>query len=803
MIRKEALPSYGAVRSSTRVKKHTLPMDRGTVLQEIILLIFCFLIGRAVLFQETAPFGIALFAVLLHRRMGAFSAFLAVSAGLLSYRFGFFSIKYITAMALVAATWNLVPRKRVIESDLSTALAVLLALSVVNMMDGFLNHFLVYGLLIGAFESLTGFMMVFVFSRAADVFKDQKRRRILSGEEIICISILLSLAVIGFWNISILGLSLRNMMAVFMILLFAAIGGAGVGASMGITVGFVLSLATSPDPMLIGNLAVCGLIAGTFKEWGRLGAAITFLMANVLMTFYINQSTFIILPFWEIAVAVTILLMIPTKGIGYLKQYLDYSFVRTKDQQYYVKRMQELTVGRLKEFSQVFFHLSKAFGRISERKSTVGQEEISKLFDLVADQVCKDCALYRGCWQRDFYNTYSNMFELLAICDANGTAELSDMPQGLKRRCLTPNRLVEAMNSVYAIYRSNLQWQERIDDCRHLVAEQLEGISEVVTQLAAELNMDIRFKKDIEDSIHIALDKQGIRVKEVLVLEKAGGRIEVGITKNPCQGKRECVRQVEKVVSSVMGKPMTGSRMACTYAGKEDCTLHLTAARQYEVMTGVARRPKELDRACGDSYSFAPLKDGKYLLALSDGMGTGARAAEESSVVISLLENFLEAGFGQDITIRTINSILMLRSREEIFATVDLCMLDLVQGNADFIKIGGVSAFIRQQDRVQIIRESSLPIGILEDVQLDTISAPIEDEDMIILVTDGILDAFSQGADGETSCAAFIASFDTGNPQELADILLEKALSLSEGEARDDMTVMATRIWKPYDETNK
>lgn len=797
MIHKDAFLPLNVMLNHTTQKKRSQVFNLGFLIQELLLVASCFLIGRAVLFNEVAPFGISLFAVLLYKRMGGLGAFLAVTAGLLSYKFGSFSSRYIVVMLLFTMLWTFVNSKSLGWTKFRTAAVMSTCLLVVNTVFSFFNGFLAYELILGFFESIVGFIMVYIFSQVADVVKDQKRRRILSSEEIICISIFLSLLIIGFWNIDLFSFSLRNIFSVFLILLFAYIGGAGVGAAIGITVGFMLSLTSSPDPILMGNLAMCGLLAGTFKELGRGGSCMAFLLANTLMTFYINQSTSVILPFGEIAGAILLIMIFPKKGILYLKQFLDYTFVRSKDQQYYVKRMQELTVGRLNEFSQVFHHLSRAFGRISERKSVEGQEELSKLFDLVAEQVCKGCVLYRSCWQRDFYNTYSNMFDLLTVCESKGYIEKEDIPQGLSRRCLNPKGLVEAINNIYTIYRSNLKWQQRIHDCRQLVAEQLDGVSHVVTQLAAELDMDIRFKNDIEDAICIELDRNGIRAKEVLVLEKAGGKIEVSITKLACMGKLECHKQVQNIVSNVVGKAMSSAHKGCTQGGKKDCTLRFVESRQFEIITGVSRTPKHENKTCGDSYSFTSIKDGKYLLALSDGMGSGARAAEESGAVISLMENFLEAGFDQNITIRTINSILMLRSREEIFATADLCILDLVGASSDFIKIGGVPSFIRREDRVEIIKQAALPIGILEDVQMENISTQIWDEDIIVMVTDGILDAFSIMGDGEKSLASFIATLDTTNPQEMADLIMEEAMMHIEGEAKDDMTVMASRVWKP------
>ncbi len=182
-------------------------------------------------------------------------------------------------------------------------------------------------------------------------------------------------------------------------------------------------------------------------------------------------------------------------------------------------------------------------------------------------------------------------------------------------------------------------------------------------------------------------------------------------------------------------------------------------------------------------------------------MGVGSKAADESRAVISLLENFLEAGFDLDITISSINSTLLLRSQDEIFATVDLCLLDLISGNADFVKIGAVSTFIKRRDCVEVIKASSLPIGILDNVQPEAAALKLRDEDMVIMITDGVLDNTNKGKEAEEWLVNVINSMDTRNPQEMADYIMESVLKLETVDKDkpfgDDMTIMVTRVWKP------
>jgi len=326
-------------------------------------------------------------------------------------------------------------------------------------------------------------------------------------------------------------------------------------------------------------------------------------------------------------------------------------------------------------------------------------------------------------------------------------------------------------------------------------------VSQVVDQLARELDISIEFKKDLEEAITVELDKAGIRVKEVLVIQKSNGSMEVNIRKNSCSGRRDCTRRIQSIVSKVIGRRMAPSESPCTALSKGECMLNLVEAIEFQVSTGIARKAGQSSSICGDSYSFNGLTDGKYMLALSDGMGIGSKAADESRAVISLLENFLEAGFDMETTISSINSTLLLRSQDEIFATVDLCLLDLVSGNADFVKIGAVSTFIKRRDHVEIIKASSLPIGILDNVQPEAASLKLEDEDMIIMITDGVLDNTNKGKEAEEWLVNVINSIDTRNPQEMADYIMESVIKLETGDRDkpfgDDMTIMVTRVWKP------
>ena len=190
-------------------------------------------------------------------------------------------------------------------------------------------------------------------------------------------------------------------------------------------------------------------------------------------------------------------------------------------------------------------------------------------------------------------------------------------------------------------------------------------------------------------------------------------------------------------------------------------------------------------------YSY--LKEGKQLVALSDGMGVGENASRESQAAIQLLEKLLGSGFGQDTSLQTINSVLLLRSRSETFATLDLVMIDLYTGQADFVKTGSAPSFIKRKGQVQVIAASSLPMGILEDIEVFREKISLYPGDMVVMLSDGVVEARPDAVE-PLWIEEFLQAMDETDPQVLAEHIIHRALTLCHGKPLDDMTVICMAL---------
>lgn len=211
----------------------------------------------------------------------------------------------------------------------------------------------------------------------------------------------------------------------------------------------------------------------------------------------------------------------------------------------------------------------------------------------------------------------------------------------------------------------------------------------------------------------------------------------------------------------------------------------------FHVEIGVAQASKANADVCGDYYSYLELRDGKQAFILSDGMGNGSRAQQESRSAVQLVEQLLLAGFRKDAVVRTVNTILQLRSQEESFATLDLLLVDAENGEAEFLKIGAAPSYLRLQNRVREIKTPSVPLGILDDVELKPVVVRLENDALIVMVTDGIHEVMTTQPDWLKD---YLAGQVPTHPQVLADEIMHQAGYLSgQAELRDDITVLVCR----------
>lgn len=327
-----------------------------------------------------------------------------------------------------------------------------------------------------------------------------------------------------------------------------------------------------------------------------------------------------------------------------------------------------------------------------------------------------------------------------------------------------------------------------------LVAEQLSGVSQVMEDLAREIQRETKVMHKQEEQIRSALEQLGLSIHSIDIINLDAGKVEIEIVHAYTKGFDECRKIIAPLLSDIIGEHIAVVEETMTLPKQGLATVTFGSAKTYEVTTGVAGAAKGGGLLSGDSFSTVELGNGTFVVALSDGMGNGERARLESSTALGILEQLLQSGMDAKLAIKSVNSILMLRSTEEFFATVDMALIDQYSAQTTFMKIGSTPSFIKRGEEVIPISASNLPVGIIKDIEVDLVTTQLLPGDIVIMMTDGIYDAPGYAVNKEMWMKRMIQEMDSEDPQEIADILLERVIRYQQNKIHDDMTVVVGKV---------
>ncbi len=215
----------------------------------------------------------------------------------------------------------------------------------------------------------------------------------------------------------------------------------------------------------------------------------------------------------------------------------------------------------------------------------------------------------------------------------------------------------------------------------------------------------------------------------------------------------------------------------------------LARRRRHFLDVGVASFSKSGSGINGDNYASLAFAPTQHAFVISDGMGAGENAAKMSAAALTLLEQLLNTGFEPLGAVQALNSMLVLRSPEESFVTLDMVILDLESERVKLIKAGAVASYIVRSDTVETFSSSSLPAGILDQIEVPVLESVLKPGESLVMVSDGILDVVR---DGNWLCA-YLEKAKGSHSQDLADTITSEARRLAGGELPDDGVVLVVR----------
>jgi len=659
----------------------------------------------------------------------------------------------------------------IIWALLSTALGVLLEPSLNNILKV-------------ALELTISFLLAGIFQVGLDFISNPFRK---SKKAVVALAVILLLSVGGTDQLMIDAWPLTDLVASMVLIFVAYLGGGGVGAAMGVSLGMVIGIATGGLTAMITLYSLIGFWGGFLKNLGKWGTTIGIGLGCYFIFQYLQPEVALIDQILPWSFGLGALIVTPKSCLTRITNYFP-SDNRPVDPVLENNSVRELILTRLNDLSSIFTEIAKSFNEEPELEPIVQKMDLYTMLDQVCTKNCQQCNGYETCWGENFYSTYRELFDLLALAELYGEVNTKHIKGRLAKNCFQQFKLLTTVNHLFERCQSDYYWRRKLDESKSFLANQLQGMAQIINKLAVEVTADPEFRAEIESRLMTCLNRAGINIKEISVLGLGEQRVEIRVKQKSCNRKRECQYLMTPLMCQLLGEDYAVWERNCQLENSE-CSYCLTPVYPYEVRTVVCKLPKDGNDASGDDHALNELKDGHFVAILSDGMGNGNKAAVQSSATVSILEKLLESGVDRDFAVRMINSVLLLRSPEESFATVDLTLMDLYTGKTEFIKIGAATTYIKRGREVWSLKSTSLPAGILNSVDLERTVVQLQPGDLIIMVTDGVVDSKIEVGKEDWMIRA-LRQVEVVGPEALGEYLLNLARINQEGICKDDMTVI-------------
>ncbi|MBQ2841491.1 MAG: SpoIIE family protein phosphatase [Clostridia bacterium] len=613
---------------------------------------------------------------------------------------------------------------------------------------------------------LCGGSVVF-YSGTADCIKRKQNIYLLDNHSLICITASLCTLLLGASQLSILGFRPARFFGAFVILTASYLFRRSGGSIAGIAIGGCIAVSGTGVALSI-CYGMCGLLSGIFSKFGRFICALTFSLTAGIAAL-LDGSAEGISVFAEAAAASFVFAAIPGRHLRRIRSSIANPGILRAQSEF-------CSAGeRLNE-------TAKAIGSVSQCVSSVskGIDALSPAGDIIVcmrvrERICSECPL-----KNTFCPEEGEFSEITKKLSQGETVSCEDFSVNFNSKCPSVPRIADSFNRVYAGQKAINAMQANSARSRELACSQFDWISDLLKELSEEIGKGAQVLFNKEKSAMRVLADNGFGVVSVSCINPPSGALrltciveEIPVSTSLSHLTAELSRELEAQLLPPKIKEHKN--------GKE---LVFTRKELFKIRIGSAAASCGNQKLCGDYFECFRTESKAYII-LSDGMGTGGRAAIDSAMTVELFSRLIRAGVSLDTALSITNSALSVKSDDESLSTLDVAEIDLFSGNTVLYKAGAAASFYTCSGRVRTVESPSSPLGILSKVKFSRYTLKLRGGDTLVMVSDGILGSGSIWLRDE------IKAFSGGpDASEFSENILESARRRC-GAKFDDMTVIS------------
>ncbi len=588
-----------------------------------------------------------------------------------------------------------------------------------------------------------------------------------------CIVISLGIFLMCMSGFNVEGVSPARIISGLLIMFLSLYKGSAVGAVGGVLVGSALCVDSS-FRYLFPCFAVAGLVSGVFSPLGQIVTSVAYALSFSLVCVISDTSADMLICLIETAIASAAFMIIPAKWISSIQDILMKSGIVSDNQ------LSRQVSAQLHAAANNIYDVSQVISAVSEKLDGIINPEVNRLFANLQQSVCTSCQNKSKCWNKMFDSTAADI-----LCLA-GIEKRSSGKLPIEKRCPRREVLLTQLQLSLPEYTNNMAMKMKVREMRKVLTDQFGFVGDFLKETADKVQGSRITDTARSAAMRTALQDAGIYCDALAYFTDSDARvtIELSVIDRPFDTDCKKLKNIIEFLSKRrFSEPSIAvSDIKTTIAFEEKAT--------FEVQFASSQKPLKKGGLCGDSVSFITCPDGTKTALISDGMGTGARAAIDSTMTASIAEKLISGGFSVPGAIKAVNSAMIMKSTDESIASVDCVSINTYTGVASFYKSGAAVSFIRQGNEVCSVKLESLPVGIIRNISPACHSVQLQSGDIILLVSDGVTSGDCGWINDE------LLSWSTNSMENLAAHIASLAQLRSDKNSRDDITAAAIKITK-------
>lgn len=606
-----------------------------------------------------------------------------------------------------------------------------------------------------------------LFNRFENIGSGKKRASMLNGTDITAVLTVFAVLLLSLNSFPIYIFSLSVIVGAYAVLVSSTYGGEKYGALTGICAGVILGFSQSTS-FVTGGLAMGGLLSGIFGKKNRFISSVIFILAVAVTAFAADDSQTAAYIIYDVGISAIIFILTPKK---LKKKYLQvFSF---SDDTFNLYGQRKNLKMRLKTASDGMNEISsavKAVGGIYRRRSLPKKE---RMYSIVEEAVCKGCERYNNCPKRTEY------FDV--VISSLNVDNCEKAKGDFYSECVFSDKIITALACENEKYKNAMRECAKTGETVNIVSDQFGSISDILSVMSFDMDDEEEYASDMSELTekHI-INNLGYECCSCAVFRCTQGYVycEISFPSSVRIDAQKTADSISELLDIKFEKPVV-MRLG-------DGTVNFTMCQKtkYRIENGTRQISSDGGKWCGDTFDSFYDGKGRFFMILSDGMGTGKKAAADSVMCCSLVTSLLRSGFPVDSILKVINSAMLVRSGEESLATLDIAVLNLYDGTVEFYKAGASFSVAMKHLKMLKIEKPSLPVGILRDIAFEKVELNFKDGDAFVLMSDGVPNEVVP------VWRDILKSAVDYDGDELADKLAKSAYMNSKKDSPDDITVM-------------